>query len=366
MRLLFCILAGMLIFECSNNTSSSPIGSDSSSSSFDNSGDGNYSSSSSSNGTFSSSSGGVSSSSSSMASSSSSAASSSSSRAASSSSGISSQSLSSSSIQVTGYSTLVEGQAGVMKGWTSRYWDGCKPSCTWPDKAMSNDQDRNGDVSKICKNCDKNDNEVRAYYWKDEWNKYYTDASSCDNEGTTYTCWDMAPVAVNDTLAYAFAATPGSGNQCGKCFQIQFDGGWQDAEARVTHKAIKGKTLIVMSSNIGHDVSGGQFDVLIPGGGVGAFDSFSKQLNISVNDLGEQFGGLLRTCDNEINGWNATLEQWQTCLRNKCNAVFGSKSKLLLDGCLWQANWYMAANNPTVLYKEVTCPEYLVQKYTPK
>ena len=33
-----------------------------------------------------------------------------------------------------------------------------------------------------------------------------------------------------------------------------------------------GKHLIVMSNNVGYDVAGGQFDVMIPGGGFGIFD----------------------------------------------------------------------------------------------
>ncbi|MCL2208188.1 MAG: hypothetical protein FWB90_08895 [Fibromonadales bacterium] len=256
---------------------------------------------------------------------------------------------------------MQEGQSNVHKGWTSRYWDGCKPSCSWPEKNQSLQP------WTICRNCDINDKEIEAFVPHPNWSEYYQGylgtKSACDSDGIAYTCWDMAPIAINDTLAYAFAATPGDGDQCGKCFQLQFDGDWKDAEARVTHKALKGKTLIVMSSNIGHDVAGGQFDVLIPGGGVGAFDSFSKQLSVSSEVLGARMGGLLTKCDEEIQGWTATLDQWQTCLRNKCNSVFGSKSKLLLDGCLWQANWFMAANNPTLLYKEVECPQYLLDKY---
>jgi hypothetical protein len=260
---------------------------------------------------------------------------------------------SSSSLTPAKYEKLTS--ANATPGWTSRYWDGCKPSCSWPEKSQSLVP------WTICRNCDVNDREIEAYisnpYW-DEGTK-----SSCDQGGIAYTCWDMAPIKVNDTLSYAFAATPGSGDQCGKCFQLQFDGDWRDAEARVTHKALKGKTLIVMSSNIGHDVAGGQFDVLIPGGGVGAFDSFSKQLNVNIETLGARMGGLLTSCDDEIGGWTATLDQWQTCLRSKCQSVFGSKSKFLLDGCMWQADWFMAANNPTLLYKEVACPQYLLDKY---
>ncbi len=275
------------------------------------------------------------------------------------------------------YPTLAEGQSGVQKGWNSRYWDGCRAHCTLPQNAWvgtsydpSTENLPGAAFDMICKACNKDNNEVAAYFWYNDWQKWFSNNSSCEQGGpipgeNIYTCWDMAPVAVNDTLAYAFAATPGTGDQCGKCFQIQFTGEWRDVPDKPlpTHQALKGKTMIVMSSNIGHDVSGGQFDVLIPGGGVGAFNSFSDQLGMSAEALGSRMGGLLTDCDNEITGWSATLDQWQTCLRNKCNTTFGNKSKILLEGCLWQADWYMAANNPSVLYKEVECPQYLIDKY---
>ena len=56
---------------------------------------------------------------------------------------------------------------------------------------------------------------------------------------------------------------------CGKCFQLQFDGGFRHGEPKAAHAMMKGKTMIVMASNIGHDVGGGQFDIMIPGGGLG-------------------------------------------------------------------------------------------------
>ena len=289
---------------------------------------------------------------------------------------LSSSSSSSSPPVAISYPKLQEGEAGVQRGWNSRYWDGCRANCTLPENAWKGTSyDPNTEnvpsaaFDMICKTCDKDNNEVKAYFWYSDWNKWFSNNSSCEVGPipgiSIYTCFDHSPIAINDSLAYAFAATPGSGdNQCGKCFQIQFTGEWaNDPKPLPTHQALKGKTMIVMSSNIGHDVSGGQFDILIPGGGVGAFNSFSDQLGISADQLGNRMGGLLTDCDNEIIGWSATLEQWQTCLRDKCNTVFGSKSKLLLDGCLWQVDWYMAANNPSVLYKEVECPQYLIDKY---
>jgi len=284
----------------------------------------------------------ISSSSSRLSSSSSSITASSSSRVASSSSVVSS-----SSVFVSPYSSLAQGQSGVSTGWASRYWDGCKPSCSWSDKPQAISGSR-------CKACSSNGtSEIAAND---------NNRSSCDG-GNSYTCFDQVPYIVNENLAYAFAATPGSGNQCGKCYQIQFDGGFEHGTAYATHNAIKGKTLIVMSSNIGGDVSGGQFDLMIPGGGLGQFDAFSPQIGVNKSDLGAQYGGLLANCETQLNWANGTLAQYQTCLRDKCNSVFGSKNANLLNGCLFYANWAMAANNPKLLYKEVTCPQYLIDKY---
>lgn len=245
------------------------------------------------------------------------------------------------------YPTLQQGGAGVSKGWTSRYWDGCKPSCSWSDKQQSI-------PGSICKTCDRSNNPIPAI---DE------NRSSCDG-GNSYTCWDMTPFVDpgNPNLAYGFAAAPT--DRCGKCYQIQFDGGFQHGTAYGTHTAIRGKTIIVMASNMGSDVGNGQFDVLIPGGGLGQFDSFSSQIGKSTSDLGQRYGGLLADCENQLGGGQGSLTQYQTCLRNKCNQVFNNANqKLLKDGCNFYADWFMAANNPTMLYKEVTCPQQLINKY---
>jgi len=118
-----------------------------------------------------------------------------------------------------------------------------------------------------------------------------------------------------------------------------------------------------MSSNIGGEVAVGQFDVLIPGGGLGAFDGFSKQIGVDSTALGRRMGGLLSTCIYSGDYFKMTMEFLQDCVREKCRNVFGNKSRDLLNGCLFMADWYMAADNPTHLYKEVPCPQYLLDKY---
>lgn len=176
----------------------------------------------------------------------------------------------------------------------------------------------------------------------------------------------MAPIKINDSLSYGYVATAGAeGNVCGKCFQIQFDGKGK-YDTKPTHALLNGKTMIVMASNIGYDVGSGHFDILIPGGGLGNFDSFSKQLGVSESDLGARSGGFLTSCQQNGLGHDATPEQYKSCVMQKCTAIFGRDAKFadLLRGCEWFADWFEAADNPTFLYKEISCPDYLVQRYT--
>jgi hypothetical protein len=176
--------------------------------------------------------------------------------------------------------------------------------------------------------------------------------SACDG-GTAYTCFNMAPWSVSDKLSYGFAAVPAQGDVCGRCYQLNFSGGGQhDSNPGAQALSDEGKVMIVQAINIGWDVNSTQFDLLIPGGGVGAFDACSTQWGTS--DLGAQYGGFLTECQSVSSDWNVV----KTCVYNKCEQVFGDKSELM-DGCDWFVNWFEAANNPKLLYKEVTCPAAL-------
>jgi hypothetical protein len=293
------------------------------------------------------------------------------------------------------YPTLEPGAKGIKKGVTTRYWDGCRPSCSFVGNI-----DNKQKPWVIGRACDKNGiNEIPLIYLNprsDQWGTYYTavpcakepdqvwpksqtykdwvsDHPSFPKESHAYTCFDMAPYAVNDTLAYAFAATLETTLPCGKCAQLQFNNEWTydknqegNSKPRVTHRALKGKTLIVMANNTG-TVGENHFDIMIPGGGLGAFNCFSEQIGSS--DLGHRMGGLLSECSyNEDTSYGVpsdrfSLAQWQDCLEKRCHRAFDGKPKHLLDGCLWHVEWFMAADNPEVEWTEVPCPKYLVEKY---
>lgn len=228
-------------------------------------------------------------------------------------------------------------------GWATRYWDCCKPSCSWTENAGS------GNETKMC-----------SANGKTEISNYST--TSVCNGGSAATCTSQIPIIVNDNLAYAFAAVPASnGGQCGHCYALTFDGTGK-YETKNPQQSIKGKVLVVMASNVGTDVEQGQFDVMIPGGGLGIYNGCSA---MGWGDQGEQYGGLLSTCENKI-GWNLSGTNLTTkrkeCLSDMCKTVFANDA-VAQEGCMFLVNWMNAAGNPNHSYKEVECPAALKAAY---
>jgi len=186
--------------------------------------------------------------------------------------------------------------------------------------------------------------------------------SACESPqaDSAFTCFDNIPWSVNNSTAYGFAAVPASGDICGKCYKLTFTGGTKDGNKNLGAEALAGKEMIVQASNIGHDVAGGQFDVMIPGGGVGAFDACSYQWGVSKEELGAQYGGFLTACQTE-HGYDAALDVYKECVSGKCEAVFGNgKFPDLYSGCKFFVDWFECADNPELTYTEVTCPSELI------
>ncbi len=185
-------------------------------------------------------------------------------------------------------------------------------------------------------------------------------SSSCDG-GNAHMCYGLTPWAVDNNLSYGFAATS-SGDVCGRCFEVTFTGQSHNGGNDPGSAALAGKRMIVQATNIGYDVSGGQFDILVPGGGVGAFNACSDQWGVSNSELGAQYGGFLAACKNEL-GYNASLQQYKSCLSNRCNSVFASRGLTeLYQGCMWYVDWFQAADNPSLKYKEVACPAAITSR----
>lgn len=222
---------------------------------------------------------------------------------------------------------------GGQAGFTTRYWDCCKPHCGWP-----------GNAGRPISSCDQNDGNMGGNF----------NAASACNGGNAYMCWNFVPTNNGDNIGYAFAAHNGVG--CGTCFQLDFTGESHNPKPETGHdfgsQSLKGKSMIVQVINTG-GIETGQFDLLVPGGGVGEFNACSTQWGGA--ELGEQYGGFFLACQKEH---NFEYEPSRQCAREWCDRVFSDKPDLH-EGCSWFVEWFGLADNPTMNYKEVPCPQEL-------
>jgi len=208
-------------------------------------------------------------------------------------------------------------------GFATRYWDCCKPSCSWTTSVPSCGKDGTTRIT------DKNAK------------------SGCDSGGSAFECYDFSPwFDASTNLSYGFAAH--NGVACGSCFMLQFTGEGNSG-ANAGASALKGQQMIVQAINIG-GIDSNQFDILIPGGGVGAMTNGCSAQWGSSTDFGSTYGGLLSECKNDA-----------SCMKGKCDSVFG-KFPALLAGCNWFTGWYSSADNPKVIYKKVSCPSQITSK----
>ncbi|KAL1635891.1 hypothetical protein SLS58_010059 [Diplodia intermedia] len=210
------------------------------------------------------------------------------------------------SILLGGATTVSAASSGV----TTRYWDCCKPSCAWSEKAP---------VSSPVGTCDINDNPLTD-----------VDAKSACDGGDAYYCSNQSPWAVDDTLSYGFAAAKLSGKSesdwCCGCYKLTF-----------TTTAVSGKSMIVQITNTGGDLGDNHFDLAMPGGGVGVFDGCTKEWG--GIDMGAQYGGFSS--------------------RAQCDALPAGAFR---DGCRWRFDWFENADNPAVEWAEVACPDELTAR----
>ncbi|KAI9879153.1 MAG: Endoglucanase 5A [Pleopsidium flavum] len=186
-------------------------------------------------------------------------------------------------------------------GHTTRYWDCCKSSCAWPGKAP---------VSAPVASCD-----IHGQRLSDP-----NAPSGCDH-GSAYMCADQSPWAVSNDLAYGFAAVNLAGNNenswCCACYELTFTSG-----------AVAGKKMVVQATNTGGDLGTNQFDLAMPGGGVGAFNGCSKQWGAPPSGYGAQYGGISS---------------------NTCSSL----ASALQPGCNFRFGWFQGAENPSSLVREL-------------
>jgi len=199
-------------------------------------------------------------------------------------------------------------------GYATRYWDCCQTACSQNDghRCAQDGVTRTGNSQSSCQG------------------------------GGSFACYDEAPRAISNCLSYGYVAK--ANPNCGGCYRIQFTGeGYYNANDPGS-KLIKGKQMIVKVSNTGSDVAGNQFDLMIPGGGVGLFNACSRQWG--TNDLGAQYGGFLTNC-------TGAYSEKKECVRQNCNKIPAGPAR---DGCLWFVDWLQAADDPNFTSQAVNCP----------
>lgn len=247
---------------------------------------------------------------------------------------------SSSKAQTGGCPTIKTKSGGASgSGWATRYWDCCMPSCAWAENS-------GGNPARACDARGKN---------------VSNNGGSVCSGGGSATCTSQIPFTIDgcEEYGFAFAAVPASnGGQCGKCFQLTFtgQGHYNSTNANTQKLKSKNKKLIIMATNIGGDVQQGQFDILIPGGGVGMFNGCSQ---MGWGNQGQQYGGLLSDCETET---NYKAAQYAQCLTDKCNKAFSNDAEAK-KGCMFVVNWMESAGNPEHNFVEVECPDVLKSKY---
>ncbi|XP_060521370.1 endoglucanase-like [Cylas formicarius] len=203
---------------------------------------------------------------------------------------------------------------------TTRYWDCCKPTCSW----VANIQNKKSPVDTCgIDGVTIIDKETQ---------------SGC-GDGAGYVCNDAQPWALNDSFAFGFIAGTFENapmNMCCECLLLKFQpGGWgQD---------LTGKQMVVQIINTGDTSSTtgqvNEFDVHIPGGGVGYFtEGCKKQWNAPETGWGDQYGGV-----EEESGCYDLPQQLQ-------------------PGCLFRWSWMGGASNPPVNFEQVECPQELIAK----
>ena len=177
-----------------------------------------------------------------------------------------------------------------------------------------------------------------------------TSTTSACSGGSSYACYDFSPTAVSSCLAYGFAAF--NSGSCGTCYQLTFTGTASHGGGKGA-AAIQGKQMIVQVVNIG-GIQPNQFDLMIPGGGVGAnANTCGNEWNLSTSQLGATYGGFLTTCGQQSTDY-ATQE---SCVTAACSTLPSG----LQTGCNWLVDWFQAADNPDLLYEPIQCPSAITQ-----
>ncbi|CAG9761407.1 unnamed protein product [Ceutorhynchus assimilis] len=201
---------------------------------------------------------------------------------------------------------------------TSRYWDCCKPTCSWKGNTHTNF----GPV----RSCSAD-----GYHAIDG-----NTQSGCE-DGSAYMCNNQQSIIINSTLAYGFAAAAFINppeNMCCTCFLVTFGKGpWGNCS---------GKQMVLQITNTGGGSSStnsteNNIEYAMPGGGVGYYtQGCKKQWNAPDKGWGDQYGGVYTEQD--------------------CNQL----PQVLQPGCKFRWEFLNGCSNPPATFKQVVCPREIV------
>ena len=118
--------------------------------------------------------------------------------------------------------------------------------------------------------------------------------------------------------------------------------------------------MIVQATNVGPDVGEGQFDLAIPGGGVGLFNACTAQWGLlkssPISRLRIVLTRFLCSIGAPASGWGA---QYGGLSSDTCSEL----PKALQPGCAFRfGDWFEGADNPKVDWEKVTCPKAITDK----
>ena len=166
----------------------------------------------------------------------------------------------------------------------------------------------------------------------------YNTKSGCDG-GPGYVCNTNQPWVVNDKLAYGFVAGNADGltekDLCCACYEITFT---SLPNGPSSASGIIGKKMVVQVTNTGADLSNNHFDIQIPGGGVGIFNGCQSQWGAPSDGWGQRYGGVSS--------------------RGDCAKLPAE----LQAGCQFRFDWMKGADNPTMEFRRVQCPDAITKK----
>jgi hypothetical protein len=125
-------------------------------------------------------------------------------------------------------------------------------------------------------------------------------------------------------IGTAAAAVAPEAKICCACFELTFTSGLPS-----------GKKMLLQITNTGSDVSNNQFDLMLPGGGLGIYDGCTRQWGTKYN-WGQRYGGV--TSAAECSGLPTDLQ----------------------PGCKFRFDYI--GDNPAVTFKSLKCPAFITER----